>query len=122
MFGMHLTLDLYDCEKKLLKKKKYIYKILYELPDIISMKKILNPIVKFYKGNLNTFDKGGISGFTMIAESHISIHTYPFQKYVSMDVFSCKSFDASVILRYMKKKLNYKRVEKNIIYRGLKFR
>ena len=35
----------------------------------------------------------GISGFVIIAESHISVHTFPGRDYVNIDIFSCKSFD-----------------------------
>ena len=35
----------------------------------------------------------GYSSFAMIAESHLSIHTFPELEYFSFDCYSCKSFD-----------------------------
>ncbi len=32
---------------------------------------------------------GGISGVAVLAESHISIHTWPERKYAALDVFMC---------------------------------
>ena len=34
-------------------------------------------------------DTGGISGVAIIAESHISIHTWPERAYAAIDVFMC---------------------------------
>ena len=48
----------------------------------------------------------GISAFVMIAESHISIHTFPEKDYVFMDVFSCKSFDAEKAAKKVKRIIN----------------
>lgn len=90
MFGPHLTLDLYLCNKKRLLDLDFIYKILDELPDLIGMHKISPPQVMIQHANPDTFDKGGISGFVLIAESHISVHTFVAQEYVSIDIFSCK--------------------------------
>jgi len=36
-------------------------------------------------------DPGGWSGFVIIAESHISIHTFPARRFVSIDVYTCKN-------------------------------
>jgi len=76
MFGPHLTLDLYSCDKKRIVDKKFIEKFLDKFPIIIGMHKISKPFVIYYKGKKNSFDKGGVSGFVLIAESHISIHTF----------------------------------------------
>lgn len=34
-------------------------------------------------------DNGGISGVAVLAESHISIHTWPERDFVALDVFMC---------------------------------
>jgi S-adenosylmethionine decarboxylase len=35
----------------------------------------------------------GYTGMVVIAESHISIHTYPEDNYIAIDIFSCRAFD-----------------------------
>jgi S-adenosylmethionine/arginine decarboxylase-like enzyme len=35
----------------------------------------------------------GYTGFVILAESHISFHTYPEYKFISIDFFSCKKLD-----------------------------
>ncbi|MCS7106258.1 MAG: adenosylmethionine decarboxylase [Candidatus Aenigmarchaeota archaeon] len=121
MFGPHLTLDLYGCKEEKLSDLNFVYKILDELPEVIGMRKISNPQVILHKGNPTSFDKGGISGFVLIAESHISIHTFIGYGFASIDVFSCKPFDEKKVESYLVKTFEAKNVEKNFLERGKEF-
>lgn len=121
MFGPHLTLDLYGCNKKKLSDLDFIFRFLDELPSEIGMHKISKPNVTFYQGKPNSFDKGGISGFVLITESHITIHTFIEQQYASIDIFSCKDFDVKRAENIIAKKFEAKKVEKNLIMRGREF-
>ena len=40
-------------------------------------------------GPNNRKDPGGLSGFVMIAESHISFHTFPARGFVTIDLYTC---------------------------------
>ena len=120
-FGPHLALDLYGCSKKKISDKKFIYKLLDELPDLIGMKKISRPNAVFYEGSEGTFDKGGVSGFVLIATSHITIHTFIEQEHAFVDIFSCKNFDVDKATDYLMKNLEAKRGDKNLLQRGLEF-
>ena len=40
----------------------------------------------------------GYSTFAMIAESHLTIHTFPELKYFSFDCYSCKNFDTDKVM------------------------
>ena len=40
----------------------------------------------------------GYSAFVMIAESHISLHTFPEGDFLTFDCYSCKNFDESLAL------------------------
>jgi S-adenosylmethionine decarboxylase len=121
MFGPHLTLDLYNCNKERLLDLDFVCKILDELPDMIDMHKMCPPQVMIQDSNPDTFDKGGISGFVLIAESHISIHTFVAQEYVSIDIFSCKKFDMNKAIDYLVDKFGAQKAEKHIIFRGKEF-
>jgi S-adenosylmethionine decarboxylase len=35
------------------------------------------------------FKNGGVSGFVLLAESHISIHTWPEHRYAAVDIYTC---------------------------------
>ncbi|MEM5853533.1 MAG: adenosylmethionine decarboxylase [Candidatus Aenigmatarchaeota archaeon] len=121
MFGPHLTLDLYGCNKNKLSDKNFIANFLEELPSIIGMKKISEPQVFEYKGSKNSFDSGGISAFILIAESHISVHTFVEQAFASVDIFSCKDFDPKKAEAFVVEKFEPKKVEKHFIMRGKEF-
>jgi S-adenosylmethionine decarboxylase len=121
MFGPHLMLDCYGCNENKLKDLEFVLKFLNDLPDLIGMHKIAEPHAVNYPGNPKTFDKGGISAVVIIAESHISIHTFPSHKYMSVDIFSCKNFDVEKATDFIVKSFEVKKVEKKLLNRGLEF-
>jgi len=74
-FGEHLTIDGYGGSFEKLNDKELVLKCLNELPEKIGMKKFAEPSV--YRALPNgKEDPGGWSGFVVIQESHISIHTF----------------------------------------------
>ena len=119
-FGLHVTVDASRCNKQKLMSVPLVYDILDKLPDKIGMTKMTLPYVVKW---LDKFAHGteGISGFVMIAESHVSIHTFPDQDYVFMDIFSCKEFDAEKAVTYLLRAFEAKKYEKNVLKRGLDF-
>lgn len=120
-FGAHLTLDGYGGDPKKLNDGNLVKRVLDELPEKLGMHKIFGPEV-LECGAANPKDSGGFSGFTMIAESHISCHTFPFRKFVSIDVYTCKpEMDKNFIVKYFKEAFDLKETEVNYIIRGTKF-
>jgi len=120
-FGLHLTLDGYGGNPEKLNDGNLVRKCLDELPDKIGMHKIFGPEV-MECGECNPKDSGGFSGFVMIAESHISCHTFPWRKFVSIDVYTCGStIDTEFIINYFKQAFELSDVETNFIRRGTRF-
>ncbi|MBI2656155.1 adenosylmethionine decarboxylase [Candidatus Woesearchaeota archaeon] len=119
-FGLHVTIDGSGCNKRKLASVTLVYDILNKLPDRIGMTKMTLPYVVKW---LDKFAHGteGISGFVMIAESHISIHTFPDQDYVFMDIFSCREFDAERAAEYLTEAFEAKKYHKNVLKRGIDF-
>lgn len=89
-FGEHLMLDGYGGVPERLNDRALVLFCLNELPVRLDMKKLSEPEVYWAKGNGGK-DPGGWSGFVVIQESHISIHTFPGRKFVSVDVYTCKN-------------------------------
>jgi S-adenosylmethionine decarboxylase len=83
-------LDGYGCPAKLLKDTAALKAILMDLPTSMGMHTICEPVV-VEVGPKNRKDPGGISGFVMIAESHISFHTFPNRGFVTIDVYTCQN-------------------------------
>jgi len=90
-YGPHLMLDLGECNPAILNDLDACFNLLNELPRKIGMTKITQPYVFRYNAQIPEDD--GITGVTIIAESHISLHTYPKKNFVFVDLFSCKPFD-----------------------------
>ncbi len=118
-FGLHLTLDGYGCSYDNLTNLDAIYQFLDTCPDLIQMTKIMPPYVFKYSGKVP--EDWGLSGFVLIAESHISIHTFPERGYLSLDIFSCKSFDHDKAVAYVTEIFGIARHELNLLERGLEF-
>lgn len=119
-FGLHLMIDAYDCDPKALNDKNLVYKILDTLPAKIGMKKLMKPFVVFAEAN-DKRDPGGWSGFVMIQESHISIHTFVKRRFITADVYSCKKFDAKAVIKYFKEVFKTKDVDYNVEVRGKRY-
>ena len=119
-FGLHLTLDGYDCDTKLLNSMEHVFRVLDDLPDYMGMKKLITPYVVEAPAN-DKKDPGGYSGFVMIQESHISVHTFPKRRFISIDVYSCKNFNTSKTQKYLTKAFNIGKCETNTIVRGTRY-
>ena len=120
-FGPHLMLDLWECDKKTLTDLTHTYFLLDSLPGKIGMTKIAPPQVMSYPGKEGSFDKGGMTGFVLIAESHITIHTFEDQAHAFIDIFSCKTFDIDFALNYLVKAFKAKKYKKRLLDRGEEF-
>tara|TARA_A100001015_G_scaffold195169_1_gene217561 strand:+ start:226 stop:636 length:411 start_codon:yes stop_codon:yes gene_type:complete len=118
-FGPHVMLDLNECNPNQLNSVESCFKLLDELPTIIGMTKITMPYVFPYEG-LVPEDKG-ITGNVIIAESHVSIHTFSLKNYAFIDIFSCKPFDSKKAINYCIDLFESKDPDVHIVNRGSKF-
>jgi S-adenosylmethionine decarboxylase len=112
---MHLVIDGYGDNPKLMDDEQSIYQLLDSYPARIGMTKISSPLVFRYIGSKP--DDWGISGFVFIAESHISIHTFVERCYINIDVFSCKDFDVEQVIKDFKEKFQLTRLSSRLINR-----
>ncbi len=88
---MHVTIDGFGGDPGSLSDENLVRNLLDRYPDEIGMTKISEPHVFRYQGDKP--EDWGISGFVLIAESHIALHTFPEHQQVWVDIFSCKGFD-----------------------------
>jgi len=49
------------------------------------------------------FEPGGYTGFLLLAQSHATIHTWPEDELVSIDVFACGTIDPDVIIDHLRR-------------------
>ncbi len=118
-FGVHLMVDGYGCDRAVLEDIQAIYDFLDRYPEEMEMTKIMPPYVFRYEAVIP--EDWGISGFVLIAESHISIHTFPEKHYVSVDIFSCKPFDTEKAVNTLKEYFSIQKCEVHVLDRGQEF-
>lgn len=120
-FGEHFMLDGYHGEFEKLNNKELVLKSLTELPELLGMHHLSEPEIYFAKSN-ELKDPGGWSGFVVIVESHISVHTFPARGFASIDAFTCRNgMDTAFIEDYFKKIFGFKNTETNFVKRGTKY-
>ena len=116
---MHLIVDGYGGDVEVMEDPDALFRFLDEYPDAIGMTKITPPQVYTYAGQKP--EDNGLSGFVLIAESHISVHTFPHRKYINIDVFSCMEFDADKALNELRATFSLETVRSWILDRGLEY-
>ena len=79
--GRHLLIELFDCDPDVINNLEAVKGALVE-----AAKRAQATIVDVVFHEFNPF---GISGVVVIAESHLSIHTWPEYRYAAVDIFSC---------------------------------
>ncbi|MEM7025543.1 MAG: adenosylmethionine decarboxylase [Pseudomonadota bacterium] len=120
-FGVHLTLDGYRGSPELLADRDHVHARLAELPDRLGMHKLAEPFL-VEVGKLGPKDPGGVTGFVIIAESHISIHTFPLRGFVTADVYTCQnSLDTQAICAYFTEAFALGDLEVNLVRRGTRY-
>jgi S-adenosylmethionine decarboxylase len=116
---MHLTVDGFRANPEKLASEALVKQLLDRLPDAIGMTKISVPHVQRYVGERP--EDWGVSGFVLIAESHIALHTFPDHGYVWADIFSCKGFDAHLAIRELCAEFEVQDVRRRSLERGLEY-
>jgi S-adenosylmethionine decarboxylase len=118
-FGPHLMLDCYGCPKEKLADMDLIFSVLDTFPAKIGMTKIMPPYVFKYRGKVP--EDWGVSGVVLIAESHISIHTFPDKEHAFVDIFSCKDFDTDYARSQLLEIFEATHHEVVLLNRGIEF-
>jgi S-adenosylmethionine decarboxylase len=116
---MHLTIDGFGGDRERLSSESLVRSLLDTYPAEINMTKISEPFVLQYSGEKP--EDWGVTGFVIIAESHISVHTFPDRGYVWVDIFSCKEFEADGALDRIVDTFALTHVTTDIHDRGLEF-
>ncbi len=118
-FGPHLMLDCRQCDREKISDLQYVWNVLNDLPEAIGMTKITQPYVFPYSGLIP--EDQGITGVVVIAESHITFHSFVEKDYFFFDIFSCKSFDVDQVEAYIIKAFGVKQCERHLVSRGQYF-
>tara|TARA_B100001063_G_scaffold158533_1_gene147863 strand:+ start:487 stop:822 length:336 start_codon:yes stop_codon:yes gene_type:complete len=77
----HVLFTLKGCPFDLLDDQDFIRKVLYDTVKVCE--------ATLLDLNVYKFEPQGVTGFALIAESHISIHTWPERGTAVCDIFTC---------------------------------
>ena len=110
--GRHCILELYQCDKAKLNDEAFIR------TTITSSAKVAGATLISLV--THSFKPQGVTGLALLAESHISIHTWPEIGYAAVDVFTCGDHTmpekACQLLSndFLAKHFSYKNIEREI--------
>lgn len=110
--GTHLLVELKDCNPEILKDLEKVRSAL-----VTAAKKAKATVIDL---SFREFQPFGISGVVVIAESHLTIHTWPEYSYAAVDIFTCGDYiKTEVAASYIIKELESKNPSIVEMKRGL---
>ena len=120
-FGIHYMVDGYRAPAQRLRDRERLTRILSDLPARLGMHGLHEPLVVEVGPN-NKKDSGGLSGFVIVAESHISFHTFPNRGFVSIDVYTCQDdLDTDALFAGFKETFEFVDQDVHLVKRGERY-
>lgn len=113
LIGQHCLLDIYIQDREWLKNQQIVEHLLH-LAAQAAQAHILTSHFHTFGG------EGGITGVLLLAESHISIHTWPEHNYAAVDIFICGKLSINAAISVFQQKLANARIEVRLLERGYK--
>lgn len=109
--GRHLIAEFYDCDRVLLDDVERMRALLRRAAEIVG--------ATIVGDTFHSFSPQGVSGTVVIAESHLSVHTWPESGYVAVDIFTCGGLDPQPGFVYLGQRLAAGSARVQEIVRGL---
>ena len=100
--GEHITLDIIGTKKEY--SPSFFEKLLYKIA-----KKAKVTVLEI---STHKFEPQGFTLVALLAESHMSFHTFPEKNVISFDFFTCAKVSPVVALNIIKKEIEHKRIVK----------
>ena len=110
--GRQILVEFYDCDRNVLDDEDLIREILLE--------GVRRSSATVISDTFHTFSPHGVSGVIVIAESHVTIHTWPEHGYAAIDIFTCgETIDPWVIQKYLEEHFKAQNISSMELKRGL---
>ena len=111
MPGNHGLLDLYGCDEAILKDEGRLKTALVAAAQAAE--------ATILTEHFHTFGgAGGVTGVLLLAESHISIHTWPEHRFAAIDAFICGGMKLEKVKEILCSELAAERVDWTVVNRG----
>lgn len=87
MRGLHLIAELYDCagDPRLLTEVEALRALCLEVCALPG----LTPVGDFFYQFPGLMQPGGVTGAVVLAESHLTVHTWPEERAATLDLYVC---------------------------------
>jgi S-adenosylmethionine decarboxylase len=109
--GYHLMLELYGFEAAKINSRKFLHQAAVKKVGLTNL-----------GSRFHQFDPQGVTGFTLLAQSHISLHTWPEYGYVVLDIFTCgDQKQADHLADHFLRRLRPGRVNRQILRKGFQY-
>jgi len=109
--GTHCILELYGCPSDLLNDVLCVRAAVEE-----ASRRSMSTLLKL---SSHQFQPQGVTAIALLAESHISIHTWPEHGYAAVDVFTCgENADPRRACLYVAERLAAREYELTVLSRG----
>lgn len=110
--GNHVLLDLAGCPAECLTDRERLVRLLREAAELAG--------ATIIGEQFHSFAGDGVSGVLLIAESHLSIHTWPELGEVAIDVYTCSAaFQAELAADHLEHALGARRSRRTVVRRGI---
>ena len=112
--GYHLMMELFGCEQEKINSRKFLHLL---VKNAVKKAGLINLGSRFHQ-----FDPQGVTGFTLLAQSHISLHTWPEYGYLVLDIFTCgDQKQADSLADEFLRRLHPSRVSRQVVRKGFQF-
>lgn len=109
--GHHILIDFYSADPRVLSNPERVREILLSAIRLSGLTIVLD--------TFHHFEPNGVSGVVVIAESHVTIHTWPEHSYAAVDIFTCgESMQSDAIQSAIQEGLKSTRLTTQALSRG----
>jgi len=112
--GTHILANLYGCPRELVEKADIVLNLLNEVVSEAKLTKVGE--------NSHQFEPIGATAIILLAESHISIHTWPEEEgFAAVDIFTCgEEGDANLAFKVLVEKFKPQKIDKQEVKRNVR--
>lgn len=111
ILGRHLIVELAECDRNIINDQDLLRQHMEEA--------VRRSGATIVESVFHRYNPQGVSGLVIIAESHVSLHSWPEYGYAAVDFFTCGTVDPTVACAYLQQALRAGQVQVREIKRGI---
>ena len=108
-FGKHYLLELVDCAAEKIESVSFVQEVF--------MRAIEKSGASIIHSQFEQYQPYGVTGFVLISESHGAIHTWPEERFATVDVFTCGDLDMESFVEELRQGFQTRVIQQQMITR-----